>query len=104
MIIKKEKNKIIYRDEFKSYAWITNLDNNGAVLEIIITDEQYRNQGLARKLLSFIIDDLKRNNFEYLKLLVSPTKDSPMSCIALNKFYSSFGFVNCNNMIMILEF
>lgn len=104
IVLNRNKNKIIYRIDFKSYAWITELDNECALLEIIITDENYRNQGLAKELLKYIIYDLKNRNFKFMKLVVSPTKESPIDKYKLIDFYKSIGFIEYNKSNMLLEF
>lgn len=106
MICEFLNNKLRYRDvEYKSYAYVDILgDDTTAYLEIIITDPKYRNTGLGRNLLEFIISDLNKKGVTLIKLDVQPAStEIGLDKNQLHDWYKRFGFVEGNNGCMWLE-
>lgn len=52
----------------------------------VSTNKSYQNMGYAKKLLTFVINDLKISNFEFIELTVTCTNEKAI------KLYQSFDF------------
>lgn len=69
------------------YTISTALGNKVAIFEDFIVDISHRNQGIGKKLIDFVFEDLKAKNIQRITLLTDNDN------IKAHKFYEKKGFV-----------
>ena len=75
----------------ETYTWKDNFKKRGSFARIGVSPK-HQNQGIATKLLSFILNFLKQEGFDGVRILVG-TKN-----INAIKLYKKFNFINCGKV------
>lgn len=97
MKTKKINNRIYFNYDEKSFANVS-INNAFAKIELIKTLPKFRNKKLASKLLSEIINYLKKEeDFKYLYANPLPLNHEGLNLKQLINFYKKHGFIEADN-------
>ena len=72
----------------ENYTWKDDFKKRGTFARIGVSPK-YQNQGIATKMLTFVLNELKQQGFDGVRILVG-TKN-----ISAIKLYKKFNFINC---------
>ena len=78
-------------DGEENFSWKEKFDKRGTFARIGVSPK-YQNQGVATKLVEFVLKHLKNQGFDWVRILVG------INNINAIKLYTKFGFVNCGEI------
>lgn len=78
-------------DGEESFMWKDTFNKRGTFARIGVSPE-YQNQGIATKLVEFILNKLKEDGFDGVRILVGTNNYNAI------KLYNKFNFINCGSV------
>lgn len=78
-------------DGEECFTWKDSFNRRGTFARIGVLPK-YQNQGIGTLLVKFILEELKQQNFDGVRILVGTENKNAI------KLYSKFGFINCGKI------
>ena len=78
-------------DDEESFTWKDKFNKRGTFARIGVLPK-YQNQGVATKLVDFILKKLKKDGFDGVRILVGTNNENAL------KLYNKFNFINCGRV------